>query len=208
MQHVISSNGITLFDTDGTIRVLPKDTFEYDYFIKNDGKYVSNNQGINNSTANSYIKVDTTRAIENITVKINAEISSQASYDFGYIIINESQTAPAYNTTTGRLTCISGAGTNDYERELEIGKVYYIHFGYYKNGSSYAGKDSFTINSIEFEGADREMIYTSNENGRIEAFLEAEKEIQNIKADTRASDPVYISSATTTLSTAKQVDSG
>lgn len=38
MQHIISSNGITLFDTDGTIRVLPKDTFEYDYFIKNDGK--------------------------------------------------------------------------------------------------------------------------------------------------------------------------
>lgn len=38
MQHIISSNGITLFDTDGTIRVLPKDTFEYDYFIKNEGK--------------------------------------------------------------------------------------------------------------------------------------------------------------------------
>ena len=37
----------------------------------------------------------------------------------------------------------------DYLIELEGGKKYYLHMGYYKNGSTNTGSDTFTINNIK-----------------------------------------------------------
>ena len=143
------------------------------YFIESNGIYIPNNNGRHSTTANSYIRVDTTNAINNVTVKINAQVSSESGYDFGYITINESQTAPAYYNSIGRIAYVSGSGAaRDYEQILQPGKVYYIHFGYRKDSSANGGSDRFTINRIEFEGADSGEVYITNEEGKIETLLE------------------------------------
>ena len=156
----------------------------YYFETTEDGKYVSNNQG-KSATANSYIKIDTSRAKESVTVTVNAEISSENNYDWGYATITENTTAPAYNTNnTSNVRFIYISGTKiaqDYTTILQPRKVYYLHLGYRKDGSGNSGTDTFTINSITIEGAGKE--YTSNEDGKIEALLEqGEYKVTEIEA--------------------------
>ena len=148
------------------------------YFENKNGKYVSNNQNISSTTANSYIKIDTTNAVKDTTVKINVEISSESNYDIGYATITEAETAPAYNDTTGRFIYVSGMqSAEDYVTNLEKGKIYYLHLGYRKDGSGNTGTDTFTINSIKINNVDYlEYVggrhYTTNEQGKIQTNLE------------------------------------
>ena len=144
------------------------------YFESKDGKYVSNNKNISNTTANSYIKIDMTNASEDATVTVNAEISSESGYDIGYATITETETAPSYSSTIGRFICISGTqSANDYTTNLEKGKIYYLHFGYKKDGSRDTGTDTFTINGIKINNIDYSKNYTTNEQGKIQTNLEA-----------------------------------
>ena len=110
-------------------------------------------QGLHNTTANSYIKLDLSEYTTNdkLNITINAQVSSQSS-DYGYATITESTTAPAYNSSTGRIFRISGSSNSpqDYSTTLTGGKVYYLHFGYYKNGSTDSYDDTFKINKITF----------------------------------------------------------
>ena len=146
------------------------------YFIESDGKYISNNQNQNSTTANSYIKIDLSGK-EDVTLKINAEVSSQSS-DYGYVTINDSTTAPSYNTSTGRMFRISGQqAAQDYERVLTGGQVYYIHLGYYKNSYTSSYDDTFTVNSIKINEIEisewYKEEYITDSTGKIELTLEA-----------------------------------
>ena len=147
------------------------------YFESKDGKYVSNNKNISNTTANSYIKIDMTNASEDATVTVNAEISSESGYDIGYATITETETVPSYSSTIGRFIYISGTqSAKDYIANLEKGKIYYLHFGYKKDGSRDTGTDTFTINSIKINNIDYSEYsknYTTNEQGKIQTNLEA-----------------------------------
>ena len=144
------------------------------YFESKDGKYVSNNKNISNTTANSYIKIDMTNASEDATVTVNAEISSEGNYDFGYATITETETAPSYSSAIGRFIYISGTqSAKDYTANLEKGKIYYLHLGYRKDGSGDKGTDTFTINSIKINNIDDSKNYTTNEQGKIQTNLEA-----------------------------------
>ena len=143
------------------------------YFEENDGKYVSNNQNKSNTVANSYIKIDITKANEDVTITINAEISSETNYDIGYATITETNTVPTYDDSTGRFIYISGTqNAKDYSTKLEKGKIYYLHFGYRKDSGVNAGTDTFTINNILVNGETLNGI-TTDAQGRIEKKLEA-----------------------------------
>ena len=150
------------------------------YFENKAGKYVSNNKNQSSTTANSYIKIDTSNAVKDTTVKINAEISSESGYDIGYAAITETENAPSYDNPIGRFINISGIqSAKDYIATLEKGKVYYLHLGYRKDGSGNTGTDTFTVNSIKINNIDYleyskiYKIYITNEQGKIQTNLEA-----------------------------------
>ena len=133
-----SSNAIYAVEANG----------EY-YFEEKDGKLESNNKGISSSTANSYIKLDLTNTDFDVELRINAEISSESRYDYGYVNITDSTDAPEYNDSEGQLLKISGnVEAKEYTQVLEKGKVYYIHIGYRKDSSGDSNDDQFTINYI------------------------------------------------------------
>ena len=141
------------------------------YFVEKDGKYISNNQNKNSTTANSFIKIDLTGKAD-ATIKINAEISSESGYDYGYATITETTTAPSYSSSIGRIFRISGqVEAKDYETTIEGGKIYYLHVGYRKDSSGNSYNDTFTINSIELNINEEE--YTTNSEGKITTTLEA-----------------------------------
>ena len=142
------------------------------YFIEQNGKYISNNQNQNSTTANSYIKIDLTDKSD-ATIKINAEISSQSS-DYGYATITGNTSVPSYDSTTGRIFRISGqVAAKDYETTLAGGKIYYLHLCYYKNYSTSSYNDTFTINRIEINGYKilNKKEYTTNQEGKITTTL-------------------------------------
>ena len=159
------------------------------YFENSSGKYISNNQNKSNTTANSYMKIDMTKASEDATITVNAEISSESNYDYGYATITQAETAPAYNTSTGRFVYISGTqSAKDYSTTLAKGKVYYLHLGYRKDGSGNTGADTFTVNSIKINGIDyldctKGVQHTTDANGKIQTKLETGRyEVTEIEA--------------------------
>ena len=118
-------------------------------FVEKYGKYESNNQGKDNTTANSYMEIDLTNLTGLYNLTVNAEVSSQSS-DYGYATITSSTTAPSYSSSTGRFIYISGEQeATDYTTVLQGGQKYYLHLGYYKNSSISSGEDKFTVNSVE-----------------------------------------------------------
>ncbi len=133
-------------------------------FIENEGKYESNNQGKDSTVANSYLPIDLTGYTGKYNLVVNAKVSSENT-DYGYATVTENTTRPSYSTTTGRFIYISGTtGTNtedkDYTTVLQGGKIYYLHLGYYKNGSTSSGDDKFTVNSVKITLNDSELYHT------------------------------------------------
>ena len=155
------------------------------YFIKNaDGTYVPTNSktyqtanggsnGINSSTANSYMLIDLTDLSGTYGVVVNASCSSEGSYDIGYATISENVTAPSYNDATDRFMYISGTkNAIDYSSSiLEGGKKYYLHLGYRKDASSDSGSDQVIINSVKLYNMTAAKVTYNfiNNNGKYES---------------------------------------
>ena len=141
-----------------SIKVYKADVTTYK-FIQNKG-YKSNNQGLDSTTANSYIPIDLTKYEGKYNLILNAKVSSQSS-DYGYATVTTTTSAPAYNSTTGRFIYISGEQeAQDYTTVLQGGQMYYLHLGYYKNSSISSGEDTFTVNSIKITPNDSELYHT------------------------------------------------
>ena len=133
-------------------------------FINNNGKYESTNVGKDSTVANSYIPIDLTNCTGKYNLTVNAEVSSQSNYDYGYATITENTTRPGYYSSTGRIIYISGTqSAQDYTTVLQGGKMYYLHLGYYKNASTSTGKDKFTVNSVDISLNDSELYHTTVE---------------------------------------------
>ena len=169
------------------------------YFVEQNGKYISNNQNQSSTTANSYIKIDLT-GNGDAKLTINAEISSESRYDYGYATITQDIAAPSYNSNTGRFIYISGqVSATDYETILEGGKVYYLHLGYRKDSSENSYNDTFTINSININ--EIEETYITDSQGKINVELEVGTyEITEIEAPDNYQLP---ENPTTTLTVTK-----
>ena len=152
----------------------------YFSFEKNEeGILTSTNTGYDNSTSYSIIPIDLTGLEGKYNLIINANISSQASNDFGFATITQNTNRVSYNSSTGRIIYISGTSTSvttpkDYPTVLNGGNMYYLHVGYYKNGSTSTGDDKFYINNIRLELNESELYNTSgttDENGVLELQL-------------------------------------
>ena len=132
-------------------------------FIDNGGKYESTNQGKDNTESCSYIPLDLRNGTGKYDLIINAEISSKY-FDYGEVYVTESTTIPDYGYLKNRKIQISGKKeAQDYKIELLGGKMYYIHFRYYKDSSDSAGEDKFTINSVNIELNGSELYHTTVE---------------------------------------------
>lgn len=149
-------------------------------FVQSNGKYVSNNTKHDSTVANSYIKIDLTQETKDVEVTVNAQVSSEDDYDYGYVTITESTQTPDYNNANGRFISISGSvSAKDYKTVITPGKVYYLHLGYRKDGSASSGSDCFTVNSILINGKDinlygeSQYIFETDSNGMISTELEA-----------------------------------
>ena len=129
-------------------------------FTESEGKYVSSNAGNDNTVSNSYIPINLSDYTGKYKLTVNASVSSESS-DYGYATITEDTTAPDYNSSQGQFIKISGTKeATDYVTELQAGKPYYLHLGYYKNGSNSSGEDKFTVNSINIELSDSDLYHT------------------------------------------------
>ncbi|MCR5185529.1 MAG: MucBP domain-containing protein, partial [Clostridia bacterium] len=178
-------------------------------FIKSNGKYIPTNgytyqeskgnyEGIGNSVANSYIKVDLTQLEGNYVLKMNAYVSSESGYDYGYAAITDSDEAPTYDDDNNFI-CVSGdEGNTDYITDsLRGGIIYYLHLGYRKDGSSDGGEDQFVINDIALYSADgstkvsdmgerheklQDVYYYTDSNGKIRmSFASGTYEIKELE---------------------------
>ena len=141
------------------------------YFIDNgNGGYESNNQGISSSTANSYIKIDLTEQVGKVAIVVNASISSELSYDYGYAIVTNSTGEPN-RYSSGRLIYISGTQEDkSYTTMVDGGQEYYLHLRYYKNSSTDSGDDKFTVNSIKiYNTISNTYNFVENGNGGYES---------------------------------------
>ena len=119
-------------------------------------KYVSTNKGQASTEATSYIPINLNGKTGKYNITVNAEISSQSSGDYGYATITENNIdRVTYNdndsTTTRRFIYISGTTTpaENYTIEVDGGKEYRLHLGYYKNGTTDSGNDEFIINNVQ-----------------------------------------------------------
>ena len=153
------------------------------YFVENEeGQYVPTNSstyqkahggtaGIGNSTANSYIKIDLSNKTGKYAVKVNATISSEIMYDYGYATITEGTEAPTYNQQAGRFIYATYISSNDYVSQLlEGGKIYYLHFGYMKDPYTDGYEDQFVINSVNlYEAENKSYNFVANGNGGYES---------------------------------------
>ncbi len=149
-------------------------------FAQSNGKYVSNNTKQDSTVANSYITIDLTQETENVEITVNAQVSSEGNYDYGYATITESIQTPAYNNADGQFISISGSvSAKDYKTVITPGKIYYLHLGYRKDGSQSSGSDCFIVNSILINGKDLnwygegQYIFETDSNGMISTELEA-----------------------------------
>ena len=132
-------------------------------FTNNNGKYESTNAGEDNTVANSYIPIDLTNYTGKYNLTVNAEISSESG-DYGYATVTENTTRPSYSSSTGRFIYISETkSAQEYTTVLQGGKMYYLHFGYYKNVSGSSGDDKFTVNSVKVTLNDSELYHVTVE---------------------------------------------
>lgn len=133
-------------------------------FVNENGKYKSTNQGIDNTVSNSYIPIDLNGFTGTYKLTVNAEISSQNEYDYGYATVTDNETRPLYSNKTGRFIYISGTKeATDYTTIIEGGKKYYLHLGYRKDGNINEGDDIFTINSVNISLNENDLYHTGVE---------------------------------------------
>ena len=130
--------------------------------ITDNHTYISNNQGIHNSTAHSAIKYDLTNSGDRYIV-VDYTISSERNCDYGYITLNSSPVNPGKDDTVGRYVYVSNTGTGSVIIKIPGGTVSYLHLGYYKDQSKNANNDLFMINSIRYVD-DIENTYTITPN--------------------------------------------
>ena len=136
----------------------PVNNGDYYFEVQEDGTLKPTNGGSSGSTnkntvANSYFEIDLTDYPEaELQITINATISSEKNYDFGYATLTTSETAPAYNSQDGRFIYVSGTTkTEEYTTTLTGGQKYYLHIGYRKDSSGSSNQDTFIINSIRLQ---------------------------------------------------------
>ncbi len=153
---IINNGTLEIIDSNPSPNISLSDVIangEYFFEEKEDGTLVSNNQGIDSSIANSYIKIDLTNYVGSYELTLEAEISSysgNSSYaEYGYATITESENVPSYSDENGQFMKISGTNQGMFSTKLEGGKIYFLHLGYRKTTASDTGSDQLKIKDLQ-----------------------------------------------------------
>ena len=121
-------------------------------------------QELGSTEANSYIRIDLTTLPSDKSYKLtlNAEVSSENNYDYGYATITENADIPSYENIESGFINISGSMmAKDYFTVLEGGKEYYLHIGYCKDSSVDNNDDTFIINSLSLKNVYMKNYHTT-----------------------------------------------
>ena len=111
--------------------------------------YISNNRGVVNTNAHSYIKIDLTNVDEDKYLYVNTKISSELNGDYGIIQVTNSSDYPT--DSNGVFLKISGDLDNQSGViKLNKNQVNYVHFMYTKNNTRNYYSDSFLIKEIKY----------------------------------------------------------
>lgn len=151
------------------------------YFVPSGTQYISNNNGISNSTANSRITIDLRNYYGSYNLIVNAEISSQSGYDYGYATVSTSTSTPSYDSYSGQFMRISGSTSaqNYTYYSLQGGNLYYLYLGYRKDGSTNYGSDRLTINSITLRNNSTNYFFRESNGG----YVSTNTGVPNTKSD-------------------------
>lgn len=169
------SKSSPLLKSFNTERAINRDEYLNNYtFVKDkNGVYKSNNQGISSSEAVSYIPIDLSNYTGSYAIKINARISCEQNYDYGFVRITEDiGNGINYADMSREIINITGITEDeDYMAILEAGKKYNIIFGYLKDSSMDNGEDTFYINSVKLvfnsEGITDKINLKTDSTGKI-----------------------------------------
>ena len=135
--------------------------------MEKEGGYESNNVGMNNTTATTYIPLDLTNYQGKYELKINARVEGTVN-DYGYVYVTNYTSTPyvSNSASTQKMIYINGVTDNkDYNYVLDGGKVYYIHMGYINGNTDTDLADKFIINSMKVSSYEYLYTVTSNSDG-------------------------------------------
>lgn len=147
LKDIYSGNVVKLYMSG--YRVVYNNT--YGFYEGEEGSLIPDNSHKANTVANSYIEIDLSSYDKSINydISIEAQVSSESGYDYGYATINTDTSAPQYNETSGRFVYISGNVENQkYTTTVAGGNKYYLHIGYRKDGSSDVGDDRVIFKNL------------------------------------------------------------
>ena len=166
-ERTVPENVIGEFTNNGTY-----------YFVEDNGSYKSNNKGVTDSKADSYVTIDLRNKSGYYKVVVNAEVNTERNYgDDAYAIVTESTSVPYFSSSDSVIYLSKKTEAKDYSVDIEGGKLYYLHFQYrkYSFGSGSSGDvDAFIINSIKMELSDKGLYHAEVEtdaNGKAEVQL-------------------------------------
>ena len=147
------------------------------YFVQGeDGGYTSNNVNKPYTTANSYVPIDLRNYRGYYDVSFEGRVSSERNSDIAYATVTSYTEAPSHTQDEGRVMYESGTKPQStYTTVLEGGKLYYLNFGYYKNGLIDDGSDNFTIYNVDVALSSSNFINeTVQTNAKGEIYLKAD----------------------------------
>ena len=166
-ERTVPENVIGEFTNNGTY-----------YFVEDNGSYKSNNKGVTDSKADSYVTIDLRNKSGYYKVVVNAEVNTERSYgDYAYAMVTESASVSYFSSSDSFIYLSKKTEAKDYSVDIEGGKLYYLHFQYrkYSFGSGSSGDvDAFIINSIKMELSDKGLYHAEVEtdaNGKAEVQL-------------------------------------
>ena len=120
----------------------------YGFSKQEDGRYLSNNKGIDATTAQAYSIFDMRSETEDVVLRVTVSNTIGHKLSTAWIYVTDDVTVQGSGTETGRYYYMtSSAVDRTVNITLHPGEIYYVHFGYYNH---YDGSGGFSIDSIAF----------------------------------------------------------
>ena len=141
------------------------------YFEKqDDGSYVSNNKGIKNSRAESYVKIDLTGKTGTYYIVTDASVRSSSSSQGVAIVTKDTEPVTTYQNA---FINTSNSENTRYTQKINGGEVYYLHFIYIKGNRATYNEDIFEIHSLNlYEEAKNKFEFEKDGEKYVSKFTE------------------------------------
>ena len=132
-ENTFKISSLTINDCDSIIDYYELTNDSTYYFTKQEDGTLQNNNVNNNdshTTAHSYITFDRTNESDPLEISLYVSTVVANGNDIGYITLNKSTSAPAYNTSEGRYVYHNSNTDGYYTITIPAGEVSYLHFGF------------------------------------------------------------------------------